>query len=609
METIEVNSHRLNRFLGITKVLSLLDYYKFNEYAQTMDINENNELFLGFKFYVKCVCNNIMESISRGDFLLLEDNIMVKRANFHGVPLSKLNNSCQKIIFLKNIKRLFEPLYESKNEYEYKKNYAKTKGIFLSMVDEYKKYLAVSKDFMSENIEEIILNLAIFWTYIDFNDTGRGVPLGYFFSLEEEEPSHASTEYEDIEERLRLFNGYKYTLVYVWNELLNREQKEKFPWEISNSNHWKQLDSYFGKIRTNIIEPIEKKHQLSMNDFFILNKFDDSLIPSFFSEPVNIPNLSFIEKLEQLLLWYPIQALPSEAVFSGASSCVITIEGNIGLKYRLNVDEKIIIIRFTHPEEYGTAFSYAVLIDAFGTIADYSGWLLFYNIGADYGGFSYGSYRYVEETLASYPDGVEIYDYEIKSKELLRYINSKSYTIKDVIEENNIPQDTEQMLRNILLQNSFIQEVNRNLKDINSASRGILLELVAYYYFSCKGEKTILRYKNRDLFGQTDLDVITKIGNEIFIISCMCSFNLVKIEKLNQIISIARKHGLDLFPKGEYRFKPVLFILKEPNSSQKEIIRENAVSILILEELLESEPCFTRIDIPEIKRILFTDNS
>ena len=305
--------------------------------------------------------------------------MIIKRAYFHGVPLSKLKNSCQKIIFLKNLKSLFKPLYNSKDEEYYAANFAKIKALFISMVNEYKKDIYLSEEFEDEEIEEMILNLAIFWNYIDYNDTGRGFPKGYFFSLEET-IEETPILYMNKEKYLDLFEGYKYTLVYMWNKLLSKEQKHVFPNEIINSKDWKGLDSFFNRIRTNVIVPLEKSYSLSRNTFFHLSGFNSSLIPSFFFESVSDPKLSFIEELDQLFLWYPIQALPSEDVFSGASSCVITIEGNIALKSRMNIEEKILVIRFKHPEEHGNSFSYAFLIESFGLISDYSGWLLFFLI-------------------------------------------------------------------------------------------------------------------------------------------------------------------------------------------------------------------------------------
>lgn len=600
---VTINSHQLNKFLGLTKILTLLDYDKFKLYLVSQGKKNNDELFTGFKFYVQSICNNIMESISRGDFLFLEENMIIKRANFHGVPLSKLKNTCQKIIFLKNMKRLFESLYNSKDECDYREKLARTKGIFISMIDEYKSKIYLSKKFENINKEEIILNLAIFWNYIDYNDTGKGFPKGIFFSLEESneaEPLFISNRGK----YLHLFEGFKYTLIYVWNILLSKEQKTVFPHEIIQTKNWEELDNFFHKIRTSIIVPLEKEYRLSRETYFHLAGNINSIIPSFFFEPDSDPELSFIEELEQLFLWYPIQALSSEAVFSGSSSCVITIEGNIALRSRMNNEEKIQVIRFTHSEDRGSSFSYAVLIDAFGTIADYSGWLLFFDCGATTGGFSYSSYMFVEDTLSLYPDFIDVIDCKIQSKELLRYINSKSFNIKDVIEGNEINQDIEQMLSKALNRDQKSQENYKFISELFSASRGLLLELVAYYYFSCRGEKTVWRYKNFDLLGQTDIDIISQKDNEVSIIYCMSSFDKRKINTLDRIIKDIEETEWNMFNETGYEIKPAVFMVKSPSPYQQRIFEDKNISTYILEELLDVEPCFTRIDIPEVSRIL-----
>jgi len=129
--------------------------------------------------------------------------------------------------------------------------------------------------------------------------------------------------------------------------------------------------------------------------------------------------------------------------------------------------------------------------------------------------------------------------------------------------------------------------------------------LLAYYYFNCKGSTIYWRYKNFELIGQTDIDIISQKGNEVLIISCMCSFDKRKILRLNQIIETIEKNGLDIFGGIGYEFKPAVFMLKAPTRYQKRIFEENEISTYILEELKDSEPCFTRIDIHEIYRILF----
>jgi len=132
----------------------------------------------------------------------------------------------------------------------------------------------------------------------------------------------------------------------------------------------------------------------------------------------------------------------------------------------------------------------------------------------------------------------------------------------------------------------------------------MLLELVAYYYFNCKGGNVSLRYKNIELIGQTDIDIISQKDNEILIISCMCSFDKGKIYKLNHIIESLNTKGWEMYDIEKLELKPAIFISKPLTRGQKSFCDQNELSIFALEELMDSEPCFTRITIPEVKRIL-----
>lgn len=119
--------------------------------------------------------------------------------------------------------------------------------------------------------------------------------------------------------------------------------------------------------------------------------------------------LSQEENLQQVLLWYPVQALPQSGsyVFNGVPAFTLTLLGSIERKRLFSIDEETLIIRFVHPQKdiqwkQANNYSYAILVEAFGSIADYSGWLIFFDCCGNYSGFAGSEYESAELFIKHY---------------------------------------------------------------------------------------------------------------------------------------------------------------------------------------------------------------
>jgi len=125
------------------------------------------------------------------------------------------------------------------------------------------------------------------------------------------------------------FKGYKYSLQYVWNALLGTKYYSTSIKNLHNSKDWSieepsifnseseminpeltyddVLDSYFGKIQTEIIEPLEKDLEVKINFekiLYLKNKISKHLLKDLLKF-VREPKLN--EKKESILICYGIQ--------------------------------------------------------------------------------------------------------------------------------------------------------------------------------------------------------------------------------------------------------------------------------------------------------------
>ena len=103
--------------------------------------------------------------------------------------------------------------------------------------------------------------------------------------------------------------------------------------------------------------------------------------------PAPEPLLSNKEMLQQILLWYPVQSLSHAGsyVFNGVPAFILTLVGSVEQKRIFDVEGQTLVIRFAHPQrdikwKKANNYSYALLVEAYGTLADYSGWLLFFAV-------------------------------------------------------------------------------------------------------------------------------------------------------------------------------------------------------------------------------------
>jgi len=596
--------NRIFAFLYILKVVS--EYPKFEKFLSPLAEVSKREIFKGFLFLIKVIQRCLMEALSRSWSLNLEEDITLHRAINRGVHVSKVKNTCQKTVFLKNLHLIFRKCWRSRNAEDLQRNLIEVEDKIIKPMEHIlKDHLQLAEKFQKYTKLEIVKALAIFYTFIFLNDTQNGFPKGYFCSLLRD---NLSGKYlSDV------FHGYVLGLQFLWKNLLG-DGYYGFPVaHLDKSKNWHELDRFFREIQTKIIEPLENefKCNFSFDEFFFItrpispqNEFRDM----FLIQPKETP-LSQEEDLQQTLFWYPVQALVGSYIFNGVPAFVTTLVGSVELKRRLGIAERSFVVRFVHPEKdvNGNRYSYGILIEAFGTLADHSGWLIFFDCCTDYSGFGDSERTIAEFFIERYEKSgqIEVVEYKISKETFANYLSVYSIGMGDFVHPlvSKVPSGENVKKEMKILQELSLDSMLSRLRDDLGISKGYLLELLAYWYYTSKEYMTEWRFKNNKI-GEVDI-LAMDTNNVLIVTSCMVTFNSEKLKKLEECAMkiIKNKKALPRKFQSFKEIRKVIFTSRDFRPDLKRKILQKGIFIHTLDKLFREDPLFSRIKKRELDKI------
>jgi len=358
----------------------------------------------GYKLLFDTLFRMLISDIERSSSLGITSDDIFERASFTGTPVNKLPNSCEKTILIKNLIEQFSYVMSSGDWAELEITMSKFSSEILSPLNSIREVSSTQTGYAIQDLDAAINYSAMFQTYLFLNDTSRGIPHGYMSSMFEE----ATFGYRNrIAKTLgNSFDGYKYGNQYLWAQLLKNKFQGSVVSNIHKTGSWGAFDGYFDKIQAKIINPLEKSTGATMGyeTFIVTTKSPKYYFQKLLEKkPIEI-ELSPLENLKRIFLWYPIQLIDSsDYSFSGIPTFIPLLMGLIQIKRRSEDKTKAKVIRIVHggAEEHRRSYSYAILSELSGYISDASGWLLFFDCCDDRGSTSL-MFKKVEDLLAKY---------------------------------------------------------------------------------------------------------------------------------------------------------------------------------------------------------------
>jgi len=520
----------------------ILNFDKFNQWLKKEGIDfDKYNLFEGYRFFIetslRCLISEITDDFSLG----LEGDDIFRRADFRGESIFQLPNSSEKTKIIKYLALILKDIAIPKNLGELLKK-CEPLTTFLNKIKKIYDNSTLKKEVKIDK-GEMLKYLSLYWTYISLIDNQRGVPQGHYHPL-----LKSGLTSEKMKNSLK---GFQYSLKYIIesnygslkgkrlndltiSETLFKKKDLVDPFEDENEKseeykdilNWRSIDRFHSVMQKEIIDSLEKEigENFGMNRFFVIKEVNKNEL---INEIKGLPSPKYLElkdkksvfkKLDLNFLFYSeFEILDSErrGIFNGVPAFIYTAKGFAISKEEKEIDEPVKIIRFVHPEKgvNGNNYSYAVLIESYGSLADYSGWLVFYDCCGDYSGFSGSQHAQAESFLKSYSKMglVEIQEFKVE----LNYF--KEYLAKKVSRKVGMRSFDEEM-------NYLEKSSNKtNLESEMSNAKGLLMELIVYYLHSKKKPlpKKIDWHVKYDPDFQ--FDVVFNVGNKITFCECKWS--------------------------------------------------------------------------------------
>lgn len=586
---------RIFSFINILKIICNIPKYQewINQYHR---IENMDDLFTGYKFFIEVIFSNLLESIRLDSAFGLEEDFAYYRAQFEGVNINEIPNSCEKIILSKNIWNKSKKIRKSKSWKEIENAIESIEDLILIFELIYEKYVYSRKKL---NKNEALRIATIKITHIFLNDTREGTPHIYPTSILHPNYTAKYAEYS--------YKGYTYCLQYLWYILLGQETFENSTIRELHDAHkiyikqvnekieedtaifgiiidektlptlkkWLSIDYFFTDINEEIIKGFKltnyrKDRILQLKINFNKKELDYLLIKKGLTEPEYLTNdnsKNLIErKLNYYFYWQKINVLDTLNIniFNGISAFLSTLVGRIELNRLFNIEDKIFVLKIKHtPDIFGDSVcSYAILLENYGLLSDYSGWLVFYNcLVMNKNGNLYTLIDIqTEEIVQKYIQSgkIEYNEFMIDEDIFRQYLEEKNIssifsTIKIKDKQGNEIKFSLSKIEESL--NNFIGEV-----------KGKFLEYLFYNWLSEKKRKSYLRMVcNFNKCGE-QIDVFAENDKEIQIFECKVSLHVDEIQ--GTLDQICKKR--DLFKSDQKEVITCLVVYNPIQTQQRE---------------------------------------
>ena len=423
-----------DKAIGLWNILHIVsDTMEFSQWLTEFHKIHNNDLILaGYKFFVMTSLRAFLNSFTMHDPFRLKDDEISLKAERVGIKLEKLPDSCEKIIFQKNIWKMSTGIRRARSW-----NTLDVKKELMPLFELYEKIqknnLVTSRNL---SVEDATRYLSMFYSYLCLVNVGNGNIEGYYHPFLE---TRLKTKCLD-----ESFIGYIYTLEFLWYKMLGKERflescikdlhrSEEIGLEQDSSvtepneereieeecsseeikeqefrsqviKKWTSINQFFTPIKKEIILPLQEKIEYKFNTpsgLVKINKFKKLNLDSFLDksnlnrlESMENNNITSVDELHTKFLWCDVEMLDVSRAsfkFNGPFAFTAMLTGYATLEEN-RADRSIDVMKIIHPKKPDgeNCYSLAIKIDAVGTNS--SEWIVFYDALVDSPGAG-GRYR------------------------------------------------------------------------------------------------------------------------------------------------------------------------------------------------------------------------
>jgi hypothetical protein len=492
----------------------------FAEFVQANNFVQDDALVSGYKLLIRQAMRDFFLHFERDSFLGLTEDFETNRVFFVGVDYDKFTSPSEKANMMRNIQKLRKAIRSSKELDSLRRSVDTLDGkLFLPLekIFEDSFDVAAGVTCAKQHLLELVGASRLMNPVMRSlpKDEPMGLPFDFeMLGIEVEERIDPADEERLAKHRKKKdyqFPGYKIGLAFVLSHFL---LDKKLIEDITSAANWESLAKSAKSAEDRIDAQLTKESgkDAAFGKFFALKKMPDKGLLGNLINKSEIPILSPNEKIDQLLLWYQFEVIDSARakLFSGGSTLRSLILGELGERKANGVKDKLEAIRFVHHEGV-PVFSYAILIERFGTLSDLSGWLIFMEVGGDYQGMGGSEYRSIEEVLWNNKDYINVRQFDVDSSMLRDYFTSKD------------PSETARL-------RSSLSDMDRKHAD----ALGRLLEFLVKSYYDSQGYDARIYFDDPRILPrkkEVDILAIDKVNKRMVLAECSTNVE-VSVEKL-----------------------------------------------------------------------------
>jgi len=493
-------------------------------------VNPDDSYSLGYCFLLILLIERLIDRVLLApEALGMRLNEVVHRAYEGGVPFTRMPLSSYQGRMIRSLAELYKPLRSVRSFSEYEAATEGIRKILLPSLERLSREFELTHDaaLKLRNLSNAtrVSGISLFFIYAHDMNFIRAA-YGSAFQGSGEHRHRFGYLPTTIQSDQQFFEGFKLAVTYVWHYILGKETV-RFPVlkEISKLRTWEDYDGFYNAVLAKVVEHYRRTSLDPLRSRIFVRTTRPSVrsIKQLIAMPLSIRKSQRTpeEKLERAMLWYGAIPVVDRDITVATPTFVVTLHGLVEL-----TDGKNRVIRFVHPEVdgHGNSYSYAILIQSFGLLSDYSTWLLFVDFCNDFTGGGSSSHDEVEKHLRQLGHSLHVSELRIDPQTLRKYAE-RSETI------------------------SLRKDIGRVQNELADA-KGTLLELVVFQILSRGGFDPRWRYKDSSVTEGREIDLLgvnlSSVPGEIRVVECSTRCSEALLGELKRKVAIVRNHSQEI---------------------------------------------------------------
>lgn len=487
-EARKVMNELQHRFYAMMPSLErLLDIENLQIFFQKSGMEMKDSLSQGYGFLVASQITRLIEwCVENPSSIGMEENLLLCRAFFVGLPFHRLPCDSRLGRFVRNLYELCRALIGVSSWTQMKKVSMQVNELLLKPMKiafDYATDIEIS-GVQKEKFTEIklkILEDASLSLFKMFDHDIIDIKIAFNHTYKKDSSEFVqSIKLPTKLGKQEFFEGYKVGVMYLWFSFRGpRYFRSDIFRKIRGTENWEALEEFFDKMGEERYDDFDKIEQLDR--IFKLPSAIERNFPKHIFKKMTDSTLfkqgkkTKSERLDEALMYYSIHMLH---VHNEIQAFTVLLKGYTSINEGVTK-----VIKFVHRQEPGNNFSFAILMESFGLISDFSSWVLLYDFATDYSGNGGTAYNYTMNTIRSLGKKVSVTDFEVGEGELKSYAEeSKMHTLE-----------------------THLRQTDKS----NEKLRSQLLELTAVYVLSRMGFAVHWGYSRSDVLRGKEIDALS----------------------------------------------------------------------------------------------------